>query len=61
MVTIVPKAADKLKALIAEENKGAEIPQTAGLRLYVQGGGCSGFQYGLSIEKEPAENDKVVE
>ena len=61
MVTIVPKAADKLKALIAEENKGMEIPQTAGLRLYVQGGGCSGFQYGLSIEKEPAENDKVVE
>ena len=61
MVTITPKAAEKLKGLIAEENKGTNIPQTAGLRLYVQGGGCSGFQYGLMIEKKPAENDKIFE
>ena len=61
MITITPKAADKLRVLIAEENKGTDIPQTAGLRLCIQGGGCSGFQYGLLIEKEPAENDKVFE
>ena len=61
IITITPKAAENLKKLIAEENKGTEIPQTAGLRLYVQGGGCSGFQYGLMIEKEPNKNDNVFE
>lgn len=61
MVTVTPVAAENLKRLIAEENKDTQIPQTAGLRLFVQGGGCSGFQYGLSIEKESTENDKVIE
>ncbi|MEK7076166.1 MAG: iron-sulfur cluster assembly accessory protein [Patescibacteria group bacterium] len=61
MIIITPKAAEKLKILIAEENKNANISQTAGLRLHVQGGGCSGFQYGLLIEKEPDENDKTFE
>ncbi len=61
MVTITPSAAAKLKELIAEENQGTQIPETAGLRLFVQGGGCSGFQHGLKIEKEPDENDKVFE
>mgnify|MGYP001565068303 CR=1 FL=1 len=61
MVTITPNAAAKLTELIAEENKSTQIPETAGLRLFVQGGGCSGFQYGLKIEKEPSENDKIFE
>lgn len=61
MITITPEAAAKLKELIAEENKDTQIPETAGLRLYIQGGGCSGFQYGLLIEKEPAENDNIIE
>ncbi|MEX2584443.1 MAG: iron-sulfur cluster assembly accessory protein [Gemmatimonadota bacterium] len=33
----------------------------AGLRVGVLPGGCSGFQYGLNIEDEPAEDDLVVE
>lgn len=61
MVTITPEAAAKLKELIAEENKDVQIPETAGLRLYVQGGGCSGFQYGLMIEKERGVSDDVFE
>ena len=61
MVTITPNAAAKLKELIAEENKDTQVPQTAGLRLYVQGGGCSGFQYGLMIERKPTENDNIFE
>ncbi len=61
MITITDKATTKLKELIAEENQGTEIPETAGLRVYVQGGGCSGFQYGLTIEKEPNQNDEVFE
>ncbi len=61
MITITPDAALKLKELILENNEGKEIPETAGLRLFVQGGGCSGFQYGLMIEKEPQPNDLVTE
>ena len=35
--------------------------ETAGLRVGVLPGGCSGFQYGLNIEDEPAEDDLVLE
>jgi len=41
-----------------DENGATE---TAGLRVGVLPGGCSGFQYGLNIEDEPAEDDLVVE
>lgn len=49
-------AASKLTEILAEENK----PQS-GLRVFVQGGGCSGFQYGLMIEEAPGSGDKVIE
>ena len=39
-------AAEKINELLAEENKAG-----SGLRVFVQGGGCSGFQYGLMIEE----------
>lgn len=61
MVKIAPDAAEKLKELIQEQNKGKELPTLWGLRLYVQGGGCSGFQYGLQIEEQKQESDLVVE
>ena len=32
-----------------------------GLRLFVSGGGCSGYQYGMSLDKTPIENDTVLE
>jgi iron-sulfur cluster assembly accessory protein len=41
-----------------EENGAGEA---AGLRVGVLPGGCSGFQYGLNIEDEPAEDDLVLE
>jgi iron-sulfur cluster assembly accessory protein len=46
MINVTPAAASKITELLAEENKTA-----AGLRVFVQGGGCSGFQYGLMIEE----------
>ena len=46
----------KVKELMAREDK-----QGFGLRVAVQGGGCSGFQYGLSYEKDRGENDEVLE
>src|SRR5690606_36054295 len=49
---------------VAEVRKYMEengTPENAGLRVGVLPGGCSGFQYGLNIEDEPAEDDLVME
>ena len=46
MINVTPTAASKITELLTEENKAA-----AGLRVFVQGGGCSGFQYGLMIDE----------
>ncbi len=45
-ITVTESASSKIKDLLAEENKA-----DSGLRVFVQGGGCSGFQYGLMIEE----------
>jgi iron-sulfur cluster insertion protein len=49
-------AADKVKQLIDEEGN----PELK-LRVFVQGGGCSGFQYGFTFDEETAEDDTVME
>jgi iron-sulfur cluster insertion protein len=46
MINVSPVAATKINELLSEENKTG-----SGLRVFVQGGGCSGFQYGLMIEE----------
>ena len=56
LVTITPKAAEKVTTFMAEE---AEKPQF--LRVYVQGGGCSGLSYGMGFEKAAEEDDLVIE
>jgi len=58
MINVTTTAAEKIAELLVEEGK-----PSAGLRVFVQGGGCSGFQYGLMIEEGegPGEVDKVVE
>ena len=58
MINVTPLAAEKINELLAEEDKPG-----AGLRVFVQGGGCSGFQYGLMIEENGAtpDADKVIE
>jgi iron-sulfur cluster insertion protein len=48
-------AADKVSELIQEEQE----PDLK-LRIYVTGGGCSGFQYGFTFDKEEALDDTVV-
>jgi iron-sulfur cluster insertion protein len=55
-ITVTEAAASKIKELLAEENK-----LDSGLRVFVQGGGCSGFQYGLMIEESAGVGDQVVE
>jgi len=46
MINVTEAAAEKSTELLTEENK----PES-GLRVFVQGGGCSGFQYGLMIDE----------
>lgn len=55
-IIIEESAADKLKQLIAEEGN----PELK-LRIFVQGGGCSGFQYGFTFDEEQNEDDFVIE
>ena len=52
MVNVTTLAAEKISELLADEQKPG-----AGLRVFVQGGGCSGFQYGLIIEENGATPD----
>ena len=49
-------AASKVKALIDEEGN-TELK----LRVFVTGGGCSGFQYGFTFDEEKNEDDTVME
>ena len=56
MITISDSAAKKIKSIIDEEDSSLK------LRVFVQGGGCSGFQYGFTLEEQPpAEDDLTFE
>jgi len=56
-ITVTPTAVAEVRRYMEEQGTAAE----AGLRVGVLPGGCSGFQYGLNIEDEPAEDDLVLE
>ena len=55
-VIFTAAAAAKVKGLIEEEGNDA-----LKLRVYISGGGCSGFQYGFSFAEEVEEGDLAVE
>jgi len=55
-VELTESAAAKVSRLIAEQGDGELM-----LRVYIQGGGCSGFQYGFQFEETMSEDDTVVE
>ncbi len=48
-------AASRVKALIAEENPALK------LRVYITGGGCSGFQYGFTFDENVNDGDTTIE
>src|ERR1700757_3927600 len=57
MINVSETAASKIAELLVEEQKSG-----SGLRVFVQGGGCSGFQYGLMIEENgQGAGDQVFE
>lgn len=57
LITLTPVAAAKIKELMAEEPDGGTLV----LRVAIQGGGCSGFQYGLGFDSAPVEGDFQLE
>ena len=57
MITFTEKGAEKVQEFLASQ--GAEV-QTAGLRVGVRGGGCSGFQYALAFDTQ-RDGDQVFE
>jgi iron-sulfur cluster assembly protein len=57
MITFTDKGAEKVQEFL--DGQGADI-QTAGLRVGVRGGGCSGFQYALAFDNQ-RDDDEVFE
>jgi len=57
MITLTDKGAEKVKEFLATQ---AEVAETAGLRVGVRGGGCSGFQYQLAFDQQ-RDGDTVFE
>jgi iron-sulfur cluster insertion protein len=55
MIKVTDSARTKIKELLQEENNPNLF-----LRTFVQGGGCSGFQYGFTFDEDQAEDDFEV-
>jgi len=55
-MTLDPSAITKIQEILAEENNPA-----IKLRVFVQGGGCSGFQQGFSLEETAEDDDFLLE
>ena len=55
-VQVTDNAVAKVKALVEEEGN----PQLK-LRVFITGGGCSGFQYGFTFDEATAEDDALIE
>ena len=57
LVTLTETAAQKLAEIMDEKG----MRETHALRVFVSGGGCSGFQYGMGFDDAPRETDTVSE
>jgi iron-sulfur cluster insertion protein len=55
MVHLTEAAVGKVNEIITQENQAGKA-----LRIYVEGGGCGGFQYGFQFDEEVRDGDEVV-
>ena len=58
-LSLPPKVTDRAYARLAEINENGKTTQA--LRIAVEGGGCSGFQYEIKLETQPNNDDLVLE
>jgi iron-sulfur cluster insertion protein len=56
-ITLTENAAHKILSLMKEEQSSSPLM----FRIMVSGGGCSGFQYGFSLDSESHEDDRLFE
>jgi iron-sulfur cluster assembly protein len=57
-IHLTERAARKIRALLEQEGVSPEI---GGLRVGVQGGGCSGLSYAMRLDTQPRDRDKIFE
>src|SRR5207248_10615068 len=57
-LSVTEPAANEIKKFMSSEEG---LPETAGLRVRVVPGGCSGFQYSLNIEEESRQGDHILD
>jgi len=55
-INLTPRAVEKVRNLVAEEEN-----EQLKLRVFITGGGCSGFQYGFTFDEIVADDDTTVE
>ena len=56
-VSISPTAANVVRDLIQQRN----LDKSYGLRVFISGQGCSGFEYGMGLENKPGETDRTFD
>ena len=56
-VNLTPAAAEKLREIMNQKGLGEDY----GLRVFVQGGGCGGMQYGMTFDNSPRAEDEVYD
>lgn len=57
-IHLTQRAAQKIRALLEKEGVS---PEVGGLRVGVQGGGCSGLSYAMRLDTQPRDRDKIFE
>ena len=57
-ITVTDKAIAKIRSAMAKESIS---PEQGGLRLGVQGGGCSGLSYNIRFDTQPRERDRIFQ
>jgi len=55
MITITESATTRIKDIMIEENNS-----NSKLRVFVQGGGCSGMSYGFTIDEDTSDDDFII-
>jgi iron-sulfur cluster assembly protein len=57
-IHLTERAAQKIRTLLEKEGVS---PEVGGLRVGVQGGGCSGLSYAMRLDTQPRDRDKIFE